>query len=39
MRARMGYCARLAAEVSACVAETLERFGAEFEVALLPEAD
>jgi hypothetical protein len=28
---RMGHCTRLAAEVAACVAETLERFGVDFE--------
>jgi len=31
---RMGHCTRLAAEVAACVAQTLERFGVDFEVEL-----
>jgi hypothetical protein len=35
---RMGYCTRLASEVAACVAETLERFGATFEIEPLPDA-
>lgn len=29
---RMGYCTHLAAEVATCVAETLEKFGAAFEI-------
>jgi hypothetical protein len=35
---RMGYCTRLAAQVAACVAETLEKSGVEFEIEPLPEA-
>jgi hypothetical protein len=33
---RMGYCTRLSAQVAACVAETLERFGVEFKIEPLP---
>jgi len=33
---RTGYCTRLAAEVAACVAETLEKFGVAFEITPLP---
>lgn len=29
---RMGHCTRLAAEVAACVAETLEKYGVAFEI-------
>jgi hypothetical protein len=32
---RMGYCTRLAAEVAACVAETLEGFGVAYQVEAL----
>ena len=34
----MGHCTRLSAEVAACVAETLEEFGADFEVKPTPDA-
>jgi hypothetical protein len=29
---RMGYCTRLSAQVATCVAETLEKFGVEFDI-------
>jgi hypothetical protein len=29
---RMGHCTRLSEQVAACVAETLEKFGADFEI-------
>ena len=29
---RMGHCTRLSAQVAACLAETLEKFGADFEI-------
>jgi hypothetical protein len=32
---RMDYCTRLSAEVAACVAETLEKFGVEVEIEAL----
>jgi hypothetical protein len=36
-RERMGYCTRLSARVATCVAETLEKFGVEFDVEPLPD--
>jgi hypothetical protein len=33
---RMGHCTRLSAEVAACVAETLEKFGFPFEIEPVP---
>jgi len=34
---RMGYCTRLSAQVATCVAETLEKFGVDFDVEPLPD--
>jgi hypothetical protein len=34
---RMGHCTRLSAELAACVAETLEEFGVEFEIEPIPD--
>lgn len=34
---RMGYCTRLSAQVAACVTETLEKYGVEFEIDPLPD--
>lgn len=34
---RMGHCTRLSAQVAACVAETLEKFGIDFEIEPIPE--
>jgi hypothetical protein len=34
---RMDHCTRLSARVAACVAETLEKFGVEFEIEPIPD--
>lgn len=36
---RMGHCTRLAAQIAACVAETLEAFGFAFEIPALPQPE